>query len=131
MRELTHHVVAGDSASQLQVAVLDESGAGGACHAYAIGGMDMSTNVSEQPEMDAAYCIILFQNGPIKEVGVNGVTHEALLAILIDRMESFQKGDYACHDNEVALGDLRTALFRLQKRTRERIARGVEGTHTK
>lgn len=132
MRELTHHVVSGDSANhQLSVTVIDEPGAGGACHAYVIGGFDTSTNVSEQSEMDHQYTVILFQNGPIKEVGVNGVTHEALLAILIDRMESFQKGDYACHDNEVALGDLRTALFRLQKRTRERIARGVEGTHTK
>jgi hypothetical protein len=34
----------------------------------------------------------LFQNGPIAEVGVNGVTHEVLLAIVADRLRSFQKG---------------------------------------
>ena len=69
-----------------------------------------------------------FQNGPIKEIGVNGVTHEALLAIVIDRLRSFQAGPYSCRDNAIALTNLEDALMRLQRRTRERIARGVEGT---
>jgi hypothetical protein len=72
---------------------------------------------------------ILFQNGPIPEKGTNGVTHEALLAILVDRMQGFQKGQYACRENAIALTHLEEALMWLQKRTRERVARGVEGTH--
>ena len=46
---------------------------------------------------------ISFQNGPIGEVGVNGITNEALLAILIDRLEGFQSSKYACEENETAL----------------------------
>ena len=72
---------------------------------------------------------IMFQNGPIKEFGVNGLTQEALLAIIIDRLRCFQSGPFACHDNEIALDYCKEALFTLQKRTRERIARGVEGTN--
>lgn len=74
---------------------------------------------------------ISFQDGPIKEVGVNGVTNEALLAILIDRMRGFQAGQYASRDNAVALTKMEEALMWLHKRTRDRLARGVEGTHAK
>ena len=72
-----------------------------------------------------------FQNGPIKEAGVNGITHEVLLAVLIDRMRSFQDGDYACRENAIALTKLEEALMWLNKRTQGREARGVEGTHEK
>lgn len=74
---------------------------------------------------------IIFQNGPIKEKGYNGNSHEALLAILLDRMESFQAGPYACHDNQMALDHLQGARLWLHKRTMDRMARQVEGTHQK
>jgi len=123
MRQITDHVVPGDSANhQVRVIVRDEPGAGGACHRYAI-----AWRTAEDAPDDA--CYIDFQNGPIKEVGVNGVTHEALLAIVIDRLRSFQAGPYACGANAIALSSLEEALRQLQKRTVERIARGVEGTH--
>ncbi len=119
MRNLTQHIVEGDSANhQLAVKVLDEPGQGGACHAYCI-----------YNDKDTPLSNIGFQNGPIKEFGVNGVTHEALLAIVIDRLESFQAGPYASTYNASALGHIRGALYDLQARTRERITRGVEGTH--
>jgi hypothetical protein len=75
---------------------------------------------------------IIFQNGPVSVDGngVNGITHEALLAILIDRLEGFQAGPYANPHNAKALNHLREAQTALQARTRERMARGVEGTHT-
>lgn len=74
---------------------------------------------------------ISFQNGPVKEDGngVNGITHEVLLAVLIDRLEGFQAGQYANPHNQLALDHLRGALEALHDRTRARIARGVEGTH--
>lgn len=72
----------------------------------------------------------MFQNGPIKEFGVNGVTQESLLAIIIDRLKSFQSGPFACEANAFALSHCKSALHELQKRTRARIARGIEGTHT-
>jgi hypothetical protein len=72
-----------------------------------------------------------FQNGPVKEAGYNGNSHEALLAILLDRMESFQAGPYACHDNQMALDHLQGARLWLHKRTMDRVARQVEGTNQK
>lgn len=74
---------------------------------------------------------IAFQNGPVKEngEGVNGVTHEALLAVLIDRLEGFQAGPYACPENARAILLLQDAMATLHTRTMKREARGVEGTH--
>lgn len=138
MRQLTDHIVEGDSANhQLTISVLDEPGQGNACHRYDISGIDTSTNVGEDalarvlPGSDRTVLPILFQNGPIKDVGVNGVTHEALLAILIDRMRGFQAGPYSTRSNAIALTHMEEALMWLQQRTRERIKRGVEGTHAK
>ncbi len=138
MRQLTDHIVEGDSANhQLTITVLDEPGQGGACHRYDISGIDTSTNVGEDslarvlPGSERTVVPLLFQNGPIKEVGVNGITHEALLAILIDRLRSFQAGPYANRANAIALTHGEEMLMWLQQRTRERIKRGVEGTHAK
>jgi hypothetical protein len=133
-RELTKHIVEGDSANhQLKIEVIDEPGAGGANHLYMVTGFDTETNQSDpfvsRHGQSAKHSTILFQNGPIKEVGVNGLTQEALVAVVIDRMESFQNGPYACEQNAKALYHLGRALGYLQLRTLQRIARGVEGTH--
>ena len=108
----------------LTLNVVDAPGHGGACHVYQI---DWSNGVL--PESLSGLCIIAFQNGPIKEFGVNGVTQEALLAIVIDRLRSFQAGNFSCRENAIALTHCEDALMWLQKRTREREARGVEGTN--
>lgn len=71
---------------------------------------------------------ILFQNGPIREQGINGISQEILIAVLIDRLEGFQTGDYKCHDNQVALDHLQGARLWAHKRTMDRMARNVEGT---
>lgn len=70
-----------------------------------------------------------FQHGPIKEVGTNGITHEVLLAILIDRLRGFQTSAYACEENQKALQHLQDARDWLFERTKGRVQRGVEGTH--
>ena len=134
MRKLTNHIVKGDSANhQLKIEVTDDVGVGGANHRYEIIGFDTKTNPSatDHQGYKRSYSreTILFQNGPIKEVGVNGVTHEALLAIIIDRLKSFQAGPFACDDNNQALLACEDALYFLQTRTRKRMERGVEGTH--
>ena len=109
MRLVNDHVVEGDKAPQLRIEVLDEPGQGGANHEYVIAfdGED--------------------QNGPIKEYGVNGVTQETLLAVVIDRLRNFQAGPFACAANAMALHHIEAALELLQQRTKDRIARGVEG----
>jgi hypothetical protein len=129
MRYLDDHKV-NPANDTLAVRVMDEPGSGNANHAYLISGFDNTTNPSDPDDQDPNTCLILFQNGPINEVGVNGVTHEALLAILCDRMRGFQAGPYASADNAEALTCMERAQAALQRRTRARMARGVEGTHT-
>lgn len=106
------------------VNVLDEPGQGNANHHYVV-------QLSDPKEVvDNVLCDVQFQNGPIKEHGVNGVHNEDLIAIVIDRMRGFQAGDYACRDNALALTKLEESLMWLRNRTNEREARGVEGTNT-
>lgn len=132
MRELTHHKLAGLN-DALRIEVLDEPGPGNACHDYAISFHDERYGCDRSPlsERFGRNCIIGFQKGPVAEAGVNGISNESLLAVLIDRMQGFQSGPFACRDNAIALTHLEEALMWLQKRTQDRLARGVEGTNQK
>lgn len=69
-----------------------------------------------------------FQEGPIKENGVNGVNNEDLIAMVIARLKGFQNGEYSCRENAIAITKLEECLMWLRKRTNDRIARNVEGT---
>lgn len=123
---------------KLVIEVIDEKGSGGAHHRYDITGFDSAPTLTQKGnpsrfnggfEASFSRTIILFQNGPINEVGVNGITHEALLAIVAHRMKSFQDGPFACKENEMALQKVEEALMWMHKRTLKRMNRGVEGTH--
>lgn len=78
---------------------------------------------------EAPTASLSFQQGPIQEAGVNGVTNEVLLAIVKDRLEGFQESEFACPENAQALAAVEQALAALESRTRAREARGVEGTN--
>lgn len=113
-RILTDHIL--NEAQDLIVEVADEPGPGGANHVYVIkcpDGRVMST--------------INFQEGAIQEVGVNGLTNEVLLAIVIDRLRGFDKGPFATIQNALALHGCLQAMGHLHARTIERRNRGVEG----
>ena len=71
-----------------------------------------------------------FQKGPILENGVNGVCNEDLIAMVICRLEHFQRSEYSSRDNAMAITKLEEALLWLRKRTIGREQRGVEGTST-
>ncbi len=75
-------------------------------------------------------CKIHFQEGPIKECGVNGVCNEDLINMVLCRLEHFQNSEFRCRENALAATALEEALLWLRKRTMAREARGVEGTHT-
>lgn len=130
MRQLHGHKV-NPANDTLTITAVDSPGIGGAHHRYDITGFDDSANRST-PECDEIVpgVTILFQNGPIAEAGVNGVTHEALLEIVADRLRSFQKGPYSSRLNALALTAIEDAQNWLNRRTLERMQRGVEGTHT-
>jgi len=121
-RELTSHKVTGLN-EVLRIEVRDEPGQGNACHIYTI-----------TPTIGNASGVrIDFQNGPLSETGglPNGLSNESLLAVVEDRLLGFQSGQFACRENAVALTKLQECMMWLQKRTRDRIARGVEGTNQK
>jgi len=129
MRKLTNHKVSGLNEA-LVIRVTDEPGQGNACHHYTIHADDSIDPSVTKPGV-TVHQSISFQNGPIQEVGVNGVSNEALLAIVEDRLLGFQSGEYACRENAVALTKIQEAMMWLQKRTLDRIRRGVEGTNQK
>ncbi len=134
MRTIEDHKV-NPANDTLSITVVDLPGHGGACHAYLVTGADWDRNVASRDalehcrEHDIEGMAICFQNGPIAEAGVNGLTHEVLLAILADRLRGFQAGPYACPENAQALQHINAAQAILQARTRARMERGVEGTH--
>jgi hypothetical protein len=127
MREITSHIV-NPANDTIKIEVTDEPGAGGANHRYKLSGMSLNQNASRITAEDPiAFLTVLFQNGPINERGVNGVTQEALLAIVADRLECFQAGPFASEYNAKALEHVKAAQESLLQRTRDRMARGVEG----
>jgi hypothetical protein len=130
MRELNEHKV-NPANDTLKIEVTDEPGSGGANHRYVVSGFETGTNaaLSDENFEPKSKTVILFQNGPIPEAGVNGLTHEALLAIIADRLRGFQNGPFACKANACALTHIEEAQHWLQQRTIERMRRGVEGTH--
>jgi len=109
-----------------KVIATDEPGQGNACHEYTIRKADGDINVPTE-----AFGYVQFQNGPVKENGVNGCHQEDLLAIVIDRLRGFQAGEFACRENALALTRLEEAMHWLNHRTNERVQRGVEGTNVK
>lgn len=118
---LTDHVFPGASPS-VTVQTLDSPGSGGAHHEYLL---------QWEGDHTGGSTVIHFQNGPIAEAGANGLTNEALLAIVIHRLRCFQEGPFSTRQNAVALTRCEEALMWLHARTHERLMRGVEGTHAK
>ena len=79
-----------------------------------------------QPCSPKGQCQILFHAGNPKDE-IRGISNEALMAILIDRYESFQRGPFAHHINEHTIAMLKCAMVLQQERTHERSMRCVEG----
>lgn len=122
-RFITSHI-ANPANAEIELSAIDERGQGNANHRYL-------AEWGVGPHSVKEGVIVAFQNGPIQEFGVNGITNEVLISIVIDRLEGFQGGLFRCRENAISLTHLEDALMWLQKRTRDRLARGVEGTNQK
>lgn len=76
-----------------------------------------------------------WQNGPLAVDGVrlepSGAFVETVLAVAKSRLEYYQDSKFNSTYNANAIRAIDEALAHLQQRTRDREARGVEGTHTK
>ena len=116
LREIISH--RGNRLNDELVLIANENtkGSGGACTEYII----RLPNVSDLK--------IKFQQGPVQEAGVNGISNEVLLAILMDRLWGFQQGRFASGENASALFHVQAVMQVLHSRTKERESRGVEGT---
>lgn len=75
----------------------------------------------------AVHTTLEFQNGGVATHGVNGITNESLLVVVLHRLECLQKGEFPCEENLEAIELLTDALDALNRRTKDRLRRKVEG----
>lgn len=102
-----------------------------------------ATNVLDLNGNPSGGCIegvgikIDWQNGPLgrgaDRIGPTGAFVETVVAAAKQRIEFYQEasgGRFKCRENAIAITKLEEALMWLNKRSQDREARQVEGTHT-
>ena len=76
-----------------------------------------------------------WQNGPLgrdaDRIAPNGAFVETVIAAAKQRIEYYNESEFKCRENSMAITKLDEALMWLNKRTADREARQVEGTHNK
>lgn len=113
MRQIDRHELP-EMGPTMTLTALDADGPGGTPHLYRI-------------DWSAGSIVIPFQRGPRGETSNNGVLEPALIAMMIDRLEHFERGPFPSPETTAAREHLEAALGALQDRVRNRIARGVMG----
>lgn len=110
VREINTHKV--DDNEPIRVFASGERTPGNAQNDYVIG---------EVVEETITNCVgvVSFQKGHPGTKGHNGVTMEALLAVCLDRLQSFQCGPFPSQHNEIAAMNIERAIEALNDRTRE------------
>jgi hypothetical protein len=97
--------------------------------------IDANTNMEIPPGVAYYYTIWAAGVMPVRiefchrvgDTGVSaGITNEALIACMIDRLEHFQITEFACPENADALVHLKQAMKCLHARTRRRHTTGVK-----
>lgn len=71
---------------------------------------------------------IQFQDGTVKENGRNGLQVEEALEQVLARIKEYNS-KVPCRENSIVITKLEESIMWLNKRTADREARGVEGTH--
>lgn len=75
-----------------------------------------------------------WQDGPLGRDGnrkpPNGAFVETVIAAALQRIQFYQESEFKCRENALAITKLEEAMLWLNKRTADREARKVEGTHT-
>lgn len=116
--ELTDHKVTG-------------ADAGPTLHVMATSDVDKNACRHYTTTAAATVSDIFFQKGSIKEGGVNGITNEVLVNIVLHRLQVLQSGKFPCQENEEAIALARDLLATLKRRTENRVSRGVAGVPVK
>ena len=133
-KELTLHKVK-DVPCGLTIKIVDERGAeDGASHRYEVVGFDTDKNPAAVGANGfkevQRQLIVVFQQGPLNEIvngerkpiTANGVSPEALLAILVEHLTGLQSGPGKTEKRGVALKHLQEALVEMRSlvwRTRQ------------
>ena len=110
---------------------VDSKGNGGAHHRYVIckeGEVDWQSGNNDI----GVVAEIQFQHGPRFEKGsIHGIATVDLLEIVRNQITSFQTGDIPTREGAIALTHIEEALLWLNKRSEDRLERGVLGTINK
>lgn len=80
----------------IEVMSMDRPGPGGLCHQYEF-------YAAKEDGIGMAVGSIHFQEGRVSEVGVNGLQHEALMSIMIDRLRTLYASRRATEREKCAL----------------------------
>ena len=93
---------------------------------------ELANMVENLPELNQR---LQFIQKEADEAGVfrtvnDGTTNEEVLAVLIDRLQ-FLQAKAPCRENAIVITKLEESLMWLNKRTADRVSRGVEGTAKK
>ena len=121
--EILYHKDGGNLNNGIGIFATDNPGPGGARHHYSF--------VFHSEKGYLMYQNIAFQKGVVTENGINGISQEALLAVLIHRLECFIAGPYPSIETQNALNHCKMALDALKARTQDRLNRGVLGKYEK
>lgn len=121
MRTITDHHDGHGLAESITIEATDELGPGGASHVYRL-------TLPGGPLVG----FVQFQRGPRDAPeSTSGIIDSALLAIVVDRMRSFQAGPYPSREGALVRTKCEEALHWLRHRADERAARGVLGRDAK
>lgn len=116
----THHDGFGLNDSIAIVADERDSDGGGASHNYSL--------LLDGSEVGA----LSYQHGARGTPGsVDGLTDEAVLAVVLDRYRGFQSGPFACRENAIVITKIEEAMHWIHARARTRAAQGVLGKNAK
>ena len=96
------------------------------CHTYELDNFDPRSGAAPQQ-------VIHFYRMALDGTKTNGVTNEEVISCLLHRLnflnEKWMDGKFRCRENSLAITKLEEALMWLNRRTANRIDRGVEATH--
>lgn len=78
--------------------------------------------------VDRPFLSIVFQRGPVAEVGVNGCRVEDVIDALVEKLREYQSGTLACTENEETMDFLELAKLAQLRRRKLRQDQGVFNT---
>lgn len=132
VRGITDHKISELNRRAISVVTRDAVDLDGANHRYRIEAFEKIPDGYGEFTVDVKESVeIKFQQGGLAEVGVNGISDQALLAVVLDRLRGFQQGPFSSRENALAITKLEECLLWMGKRYADRAARGVEGKREK